>query len=210
VLQVHSDSCCRCRVLLQLPRSCVPAPCTVVMPPPPPSPCRRSFGAHQVAGVSRYSSMLLTSAAAPADARCRSNRHGHVAGPRLVRPGSRSRRVSFASRCCCRCSAAAAGNDDELARLLRGVNDPNLADYDGRTALVPPTTCARVPLVLNRWHFSSRARAAPRCVRGPQVDGAAAAGCLRPRQRHRQIRRCATDTCHRNCKSDAAGRHAAA
>ena len=58
--------------------------------------------------------------------------------------GSRSRHVSCASRCCCRCSAAAAGNDDELARLLRGVNDPNLADYDGRTALVPPTTCARV------------------------------------------------------------------
>ena len=56
--------------------------------------------------------------------------------------GSRSRHVSCASRCCCRCSAAAAGNDDELARLLRGVNDPNLADYDGRTALVPPTTCA--------------------------------------------------------------------
>lgn len=33
------------------------------------------------------------------------------------------------------CSAAASGNDDELARLLRGSNDPNLADYDGRTAL---------------------------------------------------------------------------
>jgi ankyrin repeat protein len=34
------------------------------------------------------------------------------------------------------CSAAASGNDDELARLLRGSSDPNLADYDGRTALV--------------------------------------------------------------------------
>jgi Amt family ammonium transporter len=34
------------------------------------------------------------------------------------------------------CSAAASGNDDELARLLRSTNDANLADYDGRTALV--------------------------------------------------------------------------
>jgi hypothetical protein len=33
------------------------------------------------------------------------------------------------------CSAAAVGNDDQLALLLRS-NDPNLADYDGRTALV--------------------------------------------------------------------------
>ena len=85
-----------------------------------------------------------------------------------------------------RCLAAATGNDDELTRLLRGVNDPNLADYDGRTALVPSRAFA---LVSSCTCPHLTAFAAPRCIRGPQSNRPPTAGCLCPRQRHRQIRR---------------------
>jgi Amt family ammonium transporter len=44
------------------------------------------------------------------------------------------------------CSAAAAGDDDALAQLLRGSSDPNLADYDGRTALV-----RSIPFILSTY-----------------------------------------------------------